>query len=308
MTNALRFENVVKCYGRRRALDGLSLTVPAGSITGLVGSNGAGKTTLMAVTAGFLRIRSGEIDVLGDGPFHPERHRGRLALLPQDAELPRDATPRNVLMFYGELQGLRRAEARRETDLLLERVHLSDRATSPTRSLSHGMRKRVMIAQCFLGQPDLILLDEPLSGLDPREAASMRDFFAESRGQRTVVISSHNLHEIEQLCDYVIFVENGRTVRQDTLDAITGRSAQITYLLGEGNSPDADALEQALPDLRVEYDPATRSLTCWYPEDLHQPSTVNHVLIPLLLQSGCPLLEVRRGERLERKYLHPGPE
>ncbi|HMP72482.1 MAG TPA: ABC transporter ATP-binding protein [Kiritimatiellia bacterium] len=305
MNHALRFDNVVKRYGRRRALDHLSLSVPAGSITGLVGSNGAGKTTLMAAAAGFLRIHTGTIDLLGQGPFHPDVHCGRLSLLPQDAELPRDATPRNLLVFYAELQGLPRSQARSQTDLLLQRVHLADRARSPIRSLSHGMRKRVMIAQCFLGQPELILLDEPLSGLDPREAASMKAFFTEERGRRTLLISSHNLHEIEQMCDYVIFVEQGRTVRQDTLDAVTGRSALLTYRFADGPAPDPSTLQTSLPSLQVDYDPATRLLTCRYDETTHTPESINRTLLPLLLQTGCNLLEIQRGQRLERTYLHP---
>ncbi len=307
MNDALRFEAVVKTYGRRRALDGLSLRVPAGTVAGLVGSNGAGKTTLMGVAAGLLRPRAGRVDVLGDGPFDPVRHTGRVALLPQDAELPRDAPPGALLAFYGELQGLDRRTARRQAGALLERVHLAERARSPARTLSHGMRKRVMLAQCFLGEPELILLDEPLNGLDPRETSTLRNFLREQRGRRTLLISSHNLHEIEAICDYVIFVEQGRLVRADTLEAVTGRAEQLTYLLGEGPPPDTAALRAALADvvLELDYTAESRSLVCRYRADRYDAGAVNAALLPRLMEGGCALLEIRRGERLESQYLTP---
>ena len=307
MNDALRFDGVVKTYGRRRALDGLSLRVPAGVVAGLVGSNGAGKTTLMGVAAGLLRPRAGAVDVLGGGPFDAARHSGRVALLPQDAELPRDAPPGALLAFYGALQGLDRDAARRQAAELLDRVHLADRARSPSRTLSHGMRKRVMLAQCFVGAPELILLDEPLNGLDPRETAAMREFLREQRGRRTLLISSHNLHEIEAICDYVIFIEHGRVVRADTLEAVTGRAEQLTCLLGEGPTPDVEALRSALNGMAIEldFDAGSRALVCRYRADRHDAGAVNAALLPRLLGQGCALLELRRGERLETQYLAP---
>lgn len=310
MSDALRFDGVVKTYGRRRALDGLSLRLPTGVIAGLVGSNGAGKTTLMGVAAGLLSVRSGAVDVLGEGPFDPARHAGRVALLPQDSELPRDAPPGALLTFYAELQGLDRRAARRQAAELLERVHLSDRARSPCRTLSHGMRRRVMLAQCFLGAPELVLLDEPLNGLDPRETAAMREFLRGQRGRRTLLISSHNLHEIEAVCDYVIFIEQGRLVRADTLEAVTGRAEEIIYLLAEGAAPDVAALRAALTEaaIAIEFDAFRRALSCRYRADRHDAAAVNAAVAPRLLAMGCPLLEIHRGERLETRYLTPRGE
>ena len=106
MSAALQFHGVVKCYGRLRALDGLDLTVPRGSIFGLVGSNGAGKTTAMAIALGLLRPGAGRIDLLGEGPFTPDRHAGRGALLPQDSSFPAHTRVEELLRFYGRIQGL----------------------------------------------------------------------------------------------------------------------------------------------------------------------------------------------------------
>ena len=124
MSNALQFHGVVKCYGRLRALDGLDLEVPRGSIFGLVGSNGAGKTTAMAIALGLLRAGEGTVDLLGDGPFSPERHAGRVALLPQDSSFPPHARVEELLRFYGRVQGMPSAEIAPAINEQIGRAHV----------------------------------------------------------------------------------------------------------------------------------------------------------------------------------------
>lgn len=302
MSAALKIEGAVKRYGRRRALDGLSFGVPAGSITGLVGSNGAGKTTTMAAIAGFIRLDAGSVDLLGAGAFSAERHAGRLTVLPQDADLPRDARPFDLLAFYGALQGLRANEARAQARAMLEQVHLTDRARSPVRTLSHGMRKRIAVAQCFLGEPELVLLDEPMSGLDPRETATLRDFLLARRGRQAMILSSHNLHEIEQLCDRVVFLEQGRAVREDTLEAVTGRSARTRYILRQAEAP-LDALRAGLPEFEFEFHAGPRELVCRFNAAEKTPEQVHRRVLEALFAAGAGVLEARLGDALEREYL-----
>ena len=257
---ALETRGLVKRYGRRRVLDGFTLAVPRGAVLGLVGANGAGKTTWMMTVAGLLRPASGTIDILGNGPFDAAVHAGRFALLPQDSELPLEATPMGLFYRFGRLQGLSAQEARRSAAEVLAAVNLAGRANSSIRSLSHGMRMRVRVAQCFLGNPDLVLLDEPLNGLDPLEADRLRRFIRAHAGRQTIVVSSHNLHDVEQLCTHVAFVENGRVTRMDTLGALTrGRSLESVYLEQAGDSPAKDA---ASPAERLVAKLKERGLTC----------------------------------------------
>ncbi len=298
-TPALEYVGVVKTYGRRRALDGLNLKIPSGSLCGLVGSNGAGKTTTLTLAAGLVFPTAGHVRV-GGRAFDPAARSGRLTLLPQDAELPREGRPLELLVFYGELQGLARREARAAAQEMLERVHLADRAESPVRSLSHGMRKRLMIAQCFLGNPEIVLLDEPLSGLDPREAARVREFIGGLRGRRTIVISSHDLHEIERMCDHVAFIEKGRTVRMDSLEAVTGRRGLLVYRLA--GDPPMETLAAAVPEAALEWDPAQRRLLCRHPESL-AAAEINRRLIPVLFDACAGVITIEQGERLETEYL-----
>ena len=244
---ALSTKGLVKRYGKTRALDGFTLDVPAGAILGLVGPNGSGKTTWMMSVAGLLRLDAGEVSVLGGGAFDAAVHSGRLAILPQDSELPLEMTPEALFVAFARLQGLTAAAARAAAAETLEAVNLTDHARKPIRALSHGMRKRVMTGQCFLGQPELVLLDEPMNGLDPEEAERMRKLIlrgqsanrtTEQSNNRTVVISSHNLLDLERLCSHVAFVEKGRVIRFGTVAELTagGRSLEDCYLRrGEGS-------------------------------------------------------------------------
>src|SRR5688500_13944362 len=180
---ALRFSDVRKRFGATRALDGLTLEIPTGAFYGLIGPNGAGKTTAFSLACGFLKPDGGEVEILGERGFDMLRLKGRLGALPQDAVLGRETRGAEHLRFFGQLQGLSPAEARRQADERLEQVGLADRAGARVKTLSHGMLRRLAVAQPLLGSPDLVLLDEPTSGLDPRHAHELRELLKGVSGQ-----------------------------------------------------------------------------------------------------------------------------
>ena len=290
LPSALATRDLVKKYGRRRALDGFTLSVPRGAILGLVGPNGAGKTTWMMVVAGFIRANAGEIDVLGKGAFDARVHSGRLAILPQDSELPLESRPRDLLYRFGRLQGLSAAAARKSAADVLAAVNLS-----------HGMRKRVMLAQCFVGNPEVVLLDEPLNGLDPAECARMRRFIAACRGRRTIVVSSHNLHDIEVVCTHAAFVAAGRVTSVSPLGSLTQASGRVVYTLA-ARPADMSALEAAVPGASFEWSEAEHALTCLFRPESDDVASVNRRLLPALL-AQTDVLSATRGQSLEEAYL-----
>ena len=298
---ALATRDLVKRYGRRRALDGFSLSVPRGAMMGMVGANGAGKTTWMMAVAGFLRLSAGDIDLLGRGPFDAAVHSGRFAILPQDSELPLEARPADLLYRYARMQGFSQEAARRSAAGMLAAVNLSDRARSSVRSLSHGMRIRVRLAQCFLGSPELVLLDEPLNGLDPVEADRIRRFLRARRGRQTIVVSSHNLHDIETLCTHVAFVEKGRVARTATLEAITGETGRVACTLA-AEPKDMDALAAAVPGATFAWTEETRTLVCTFDDSAIDAGAVNRKLLPALL-AQTDVLSVTCGLSLEQAFL-----
>ena len=305
MSAALLVSGLRQRYGWRSplVLDGLSFEVPSGALCGLIGPNGAGKTTLFAIIAGYLRAEAGSCDVLGLGPFQPATHKGRVGILPQDAELPTQDTPRIFLEHLARLQGLSAAEGCVAAAHSLEQVRLVDQADEPIHKLSHGMHRRVSVASALVGSPELILLDEPMSGLDPMQAHSLRSVLSDLRGQATVIVSSHNLDELEKLCDHVVILEKGKLVRAGTIEEVTGRGYVTHWTLAAS----AEQLEAVLPRLRDRleghrFDVQDGVLVHRAPagSDLDDAS---HRIAGVLVDAEFPIREVARGLSLEASFL-----
>ena len=298
MTDALTLRGLRKRYGRTIALDGLDASVPKGAISGFIGPNGAGKTTTFGIIGGMIRADGGEVDILGRGPLRPQQYPGSLTMLPQDCELSPHVTLKQLLLHYARLQGATKAEAEKDVDARLEDVVLTDRADARIKSLSHGMRRRVAIAQALLGKPNLVLLDEPTSGLDPELVVRMREVFASHRRKRTLVVSSHNLLELEALCDHVIFIDRGRCTRSGTMAEVTEQGLIMNYTVE--NAVDIEQLSAAHPELETSWEGKTlvvRGSGGW------TPATLNATIAPYLFHTGAGLLEIRRGKSLEAAYL-----
>jgi ABC-2 type transport system ATP-binding protein len=295
---ALALRGVRKRYGRQEALRGLDLDVPKGVICGLIGPNGAGKTTAFGVVGGLVRADEGAVDILGMGPFDAHLHRGLLGLLPQDSSLPPHLSVRQALFHYARLQGMTSEEARKEAEARIDDVDLGDRADSRIATLSHGMRRRVQVAQALLGSPALVLLDEPTNGLDPHLVARMRDLLAAQRGKRTLLISSHVLSELEAICDHVAFVERGRAVAAGAIESFTQSLARVRIAI-DGAIP-TEALARELPDVQIEV--AGSELVCTAPAGWDAPR-LNATVLPVLLRDGVRVRAVASGETLEEAYL-----
>lgn len=296
--NVVVLSDVVKRYGNVAALDGLSLTVPRGAACAVIGPNGSGKTTMFALIAGLLAVNSGRVELFGEGPFDARRHAGRLGLMPQDSAPSPHATLLQSLCYYAELGGLSSAAARREAELWLGRMRLADRARARPGELSHGMRRRFSVAQAFLGSPELVLLDEPTAGLDPELVAEMRGLFMERRGQATLLISSHVLSELEDVCDYAVFLERGRLVRQGAMRNLLQSDTLVRLELTR--EPDLAALRERVGALDVRWRAPT--LDVRLPGD--QPiEAANAKLLGELLAQQVGILGLQTGQSLEASYL-----
>jgi ABC-2 type transport system ATP-binding protein len=298
---ALKLEGLRKRYRRRGpwALDGLSCEFPRGSICGLVGPNGAGKTTLFSVVCGFLPPDEGTVDILGGGPFEWGRLKGRLGVLPQDAAIGGRLTCRDFLSYLGGLQGLSGGRLTRAVGLALDDVQLGGRANDRTGSLSHGMRRRLASAAALLGEPELVLLDEPMAGLDPAQGRSLREVLLRRRGRSTLIVSSHDLSELERLCDRVVLVHAGKLVREGTVEEVTGRGSQTRWTLGPGQVP--------IEELRRRLD--GHQLTLRGDALLHEAppgadlDAASVVIAGALAEAGVAIRAVQRGASLEERFL-----
>lgn len=209
----VKTEKLVKYYGKTRALHGLSINVPEKSIYGLVGPNGAGKTTTLGILSTFIHPNSGKAKIYGNDIIkNPEKVRGLVGILPQRADFYAHRTAIDVIAFYSRLAGFKGNDAFRNANKLLDKVGMKEHKHKRIIEMSHGMVKLTGIAQALIGSPKVIMLDEATAGLDPRVAYNIRKIVKELKKNATIIFSSHNLYEVEELCDHVGMIHNGKLV------------------------------------------------------------------------------------------------
>jgi len=216
MSCLIKVSNLNKFFGQKQALNNVSFEIHQGQPIALVGPNGAGKTTLFSVLCGYIRPTSGSVSILGHAPGSKATF-GRLAALPQDAQLDPRFSVAHQLNFYGQLQGFDNKKSQAETLRTLELVGLRDIVNEQPSVLSHGMRKRVSIAQTLIGSPEVVMLDEATAGLDPLHAREIRTLIATLAQHTTFILSSHDLSELERLCQQVLYLELGLLREHQTL-------------------------------------------------------------------------------------------
>lgn len=299
----LEVQNLVKDYKSVRAVDNLSFTVRPGRVTGLIGPNGAGKTTTFSIISRFLKATQGRI-LLHNTPLdRGSKLLGRIQVLPQDAQLPSHIPLLRQLTYYGHLQGMSRSQARDEAERVLKQVGLEEKLMERAGALSHGMHQRAAMAQAFLGKPELILLDEPTSGLDPRRASEARDLITTMKGATSILISSHNLSEIQSICDDVVIINKGKLVYQGTMEDITGQSLHFTVFVRAKNSLNIHEVSSldGVHEATWEQEDSALHVTC--KEGADDGEVVSRVLKHILHQ-GHLVFDLKRGASLEDKFLN----
>ncbi|MCP4503287.1 MAG: ABC transporter ATP-binding protein [Deltaproteobacteria bacterium] len=223
-------------------LRGISIDVQEGSIFGFVGQNGAGKSTTIKHLIGALQPTNGKVEIFGHSP-RERSTRARFGYLPEFPRLPDTLSPRELLLLHGRLAGLSTEQARKKGNELLEKVLLADRGDEWVRGFSKGMQQKVALCLTLIGEPELLILDEPMSGLDPVGRRMVRDIIREQHQMgRTVFFSSHVLPDVEDLCDEVAIISAGKVVGQGSLQSFLddkGRQMEVVFRL----APDTEALE-----------------------------------------------------------------
>jgi ABC-2 type transport system ATP-binding protein len=218
--NLITFSNVSRFYGEVLGINKVSLAIPPG-ITSLVGPNGSGKTTLMNLMTGLIRPTQGEIQVLGVAPDHPEELCRLVGYCAQFDAFPKGLTGRQFIHSYLRLYGYSDAECESRTTAAIERVNMAGAASRPVAAYSKGMRQRIKLAQAAAHDPQVIILDEPLNGLDPMARAETIELFQEwGKKGRHVIVSSHILHEVDRISDQVILLSHGYVVAEGQIQGV----------------------------------------------------------------------------------------
>ncbi|HAP76150.1 MAG TPA: ABC transporter ATP-binding protein [Acidimicrobiaceae bacterium] len=240
---AVRAEQLTKRYGTLAAVDHLDLVIPRGSIFGLIGPNGAGKSTTFAITASLLRPTSGRITVMGADPtVKPRTVRRRMGYMPDNLGVYDNLRVDEYLEFFAASYGIHRSEWSALVDGLLELVDLTVKRTAMVNSLSRGMKQRLSLARALVHDPELLVLDEPASGLDPRARVELRELLRSLNAMgKTIVISSHILAELEEMCTDVAIMEAGKLLAagppREILQQLGGaRTVRVRFADGAAES------------------------------------------------------------------------
>jgi ABC-2 type transport system ATP-binding protein len=247
----IEVEHLTKRYGPVTAVHDVSFQVQKGEILGFLGPNGAGKTTTMRVLTGYMPATEGRVRVAGHDVFEQAvEAKRRIGYLPETPPLYPDMTVREYLQFVAKIKGVPPAERKARVDQVMARTWVSDMANRTCGKLSKGYRQRVGLAQAIIHNPDVLVLDEPTAGLDPKQIIETRRLIKELAGDHTIILSTHILPEVSQTCDRVVIINKGRVVAEDTPANLTRRlrgSETIFIQVDAARAAEASAALSAVP-------------------------------------------------------------
>ena len=304
----IEVQHLTKRYGPLKAVDDVSFTVERGEILGFLGPNGAGKTTTMRVLTGYMPPTEGRAIVAGFDVFdQPIEAKRRTGYLPETPPLYPEMTVRDYLSFVARIKGVPRGERASRLDYVMGRTRVTDVANRHCGKLSKGYRQRVGLAQAILHNPDVLILDEPTAGLDPKQIIETRQLIKELAGDHTIILSTHILPEVSQTCHRVVIINKGRVVAVDTPENLTSRlrGSETMYLEVDGLGADVKTALEAVAGVTRVVLADTRGTATGFEIDSESGRDVRRELASTVVSRGWGLLELRPMRlSLEEIFLH----
>jgi len=294
----IKVEGLTKRYARTVAVDNISFEVEKGQIVGFLGPNGAGKTTTMRVLTCFLPPTAGSATVAGfDVLENPLEVKQRIGYLPETPPLYPEMEVIEYLTFVGKLKGVPKADLAKRVDEVIERCAVGDVREKLISKLSKGYRQRVGLAQAIIHNPDVLILDEPTAGLDPKQIIETRQLIKELAGNHTIILSTHILPEVSQTCQRVVIINKGKVVAVDTPDNLTARlrGSETMYVQidATGSAESAHAALSRVPGVTRVVESDRRDSAIGYEVDSETGRDVRRDLARAVVGQGLGLLELR---------------
>ena len=292
----IEVQHLTKRYGRITAVDDVSFRVERGEILGFLGPNGAGKTTTMRILTGYMPATDGKAIVAGFDVFdQPIEAKRRTGYLPETPPLYPDMSVIEYLQFVAKIKGVPSGERRLRIQTVMERTRIADMTNRLCGKLSKGYKQRVGLAQALIHNPDVLILDEPTAGLDPKQIIETRELIKELAGDHTIILSTHILPEVAQTCQRIVIINKGRVVAIDTPDNLTARlrGSETMYLQIDADGADAAAALQRVPGVTRVVEADHRDGMAGYEIDSERGRDVRRDLARAVVTSGWGLLELR---------------
>jgi len=304
----IEVQHLTKRYGPVTAVNDVSFTVERGEILGFLGPNGAGKTTTMRVLTGYMPPSEGKAIVAGyDVLEQPIEAKRRTGYLPETPPLYPDMTVREYLTFVAKIKGVPRKESKSRIGEMMRKTRIDDVADRHCGKLSKGYRQRVGLAQAMLHNPDVLILDEPTAGLDPKQIIETRQLIKGLAGDHTIILSTHILPEVSQTCQRVVIINNGKVVAVDTPDNLTSRlrGSETMYLQVDAQGADAAGILQRVAGVTRVAVADTKQQVVGFEIDSETGHDVRRELAAAVVGRGWGLLEMRPMRMsLEEIFLH----
>lgn len=297
----IQVKNLVKRYGGHVAVDDLSFMVEPGKIYGFLGPNGAGKTTTMNIMTGYVAADGGTVVIDGhDILKEPLQAKACIGYLPEVPPLYPDMTVRELLLFVAELKKVARAERKEQVNELMEKLALADVQNRLIKNLSKGYRQRLGLAQALVGNPKVLILDEPMVGLDPKQIVAIRNLIKGLAGEHTVILSSHILSEISAVCDHILIISKGKFVDSGTPDELQkkmqGSAELLVTVIGEREQ--ARMVLEGLEGISgVSFEDGAEESSILIRIMVKENTDIRKEISVALSGAGMPVLSMKRSEK-----------
>lgn len=296
----IEVDNLSKFYGMVPAIQNVSFAVEKGEVMGFLGPNGAGKTTTMRILTGFMPATSGKASVAGFDVFkHSLEVRQRIGYLPEDVPLYRDMDVNAFLHFVADVKGVAKHQKQRQIDAAIDRCGVQSVRQRLIGNLSKGFRQRVGLAQALIGDPEVLVLDEPTTGLDPAQIIEIRELIKELAKEKTIILSTHILPEVSMICQRVIIINQAKIVAVDTTDNLTARMQKSTKVIMEVDGPQ-DQVRTSLGEVQgvigVEMIEKVQDDVFRYQVDSEKDRDIRRELASAVAANGWGLLELQAME------------
>lgn len=292
----IELKNVTKKYGNFKAVDNISFKIEKGEVVGFLGQNGAGKTTTMKMITGLIEPTNGEIFI--EGEKISRKSRKCIGYMPENTPLYQELTVKEFIDYMAELKGLKRQERKQQVQKLITDLGLADVEKKLIRNISRGYKQRVSLSGALIGNPDILILDEPTVGLDPKQVIEIRNLIKSLRKNHTVFISSHILSEISQMCQKVIIINKGKVVAIDTPNNLENKIARNSIVINiEDPNENIEKIKEKIPEIiEIKFINKLEKDIKQYEIFVKENADIRKKLFEILPQENISILELKNSE------------
>lgn len=292
----IELKNVTKKYGNFKAVDNISFKIEKGEVVGFLGQNGAGKTTTMKMITGLIEPTNGEIFI--EGEKISRKSRKCIGYMPENTPLYQELTVKEFIDYMAELKGLKRQERKQQVQKLITDLGLADVENKLIRNISRGYKQRVSLSGALIGNPDILILDEPTVGLDPKQVIEIRNLIKSLRKNHTVFISSHILSEISQMCQKVIIINKGKVVAIDTPNNLENKIARNSIVINiEDPNENIEKIKEKIPEIiEIKFINKLEKDIKQYEIFVKENADIRKKLFEILPQENISILELKNSK------------